>query len=159
MSQADTRRELTWFVVESQDRWYRAVCRFSPALSGRRESVRIVRVVPASLASFVSRVKGARGNTIIVWALASEPYSVSDVRDTSDEFGKRQGPSWSESLDFIASIRSESPQALQVAALGPKAAAEVVLAAREAGIAVFLESIESLPRLEKPMQRHFDPLG
>lgn len=136
------RRDLIWMVCEGGDRWYAAVCRFAPELVVGEHRWRVERfgADAAALAAAANRHGG--GAVVVVWELPIiDPV----------EFLNR--------LDWIVTLRSESKHVFQMAWLPSTAAPEHFLAAREAGIAIFLESTESLQRLREIVARPLSPLG
>lgn len=137
------RRELTWFIVESQERWYRAACRFTPQAFGGDFVTRIVRVSGNSVAGLAGRIKAARGTVIVCW----------------DFSGAGEDAASLERLEAVALVRAEVPAAWQVAYLSPLSPASWAIAAQEAGISLFLHSLESFPGVAKALARRVHPLG
>jgi hypothetical protein len=143
MKRTVDRPELSWFLVETGDRWYRAVCRFAPSMLRNQTVSRIIRIQPPHASGLVSRVKGINGLGIVLW-------TISDGNKASDAI---------EILDWISMLRTEAPAVYQVAATSPSVKADWFLAAQEAGIGSFLESTERLPSLETRIQRRMDAFG
>jgi hypothetical protein len=140
MRPTEDRPELTWFVVESGDRWYRATCRLVPGRFNHQTLLRIVRVLPANASSLVARMRGIRGQKVVLWEISSSHKSSDPV----------------EVLDLVSLIRTEVPRAYQVALVADHLCPDWFLGAQEAGISQFLESIESLAGLDKAIQRRID---
>jgi len=142
-------RELTWFIVEPQERWYRAACRFAPQAFGGDVVTRIIRVsgngvaALAGSAGLVGRIKAARGTVIVCWDLSGAGEDVSSL----------------ERLEAVALVRAEVPAAWQIAYLSPMSPAPGAIAAQEAGISLFLHSLESFPGVAKALSRRVYPLG
>ena len=142
MNGQSARRDLIWMVCEEGDRWYAAICRFAPELVGGEHRLRVERfgADAAALAAAANRHVGGPG--IVLWELPI----INPV-----EFLNR--------LDWIVTLRSESKHVFQMAWLPSTAPPELFLAAREAGIAFFLESTESLQRLREIVAQQLSPLG
>jgi hypothetical protein len=140
------RRELTWFIVESQGRWYRAACRFAPQAFGGDVVTRIVQVNGngvAGLTGLVGRAKATRGTVVVCW----------DLGGAGEDTGSL------ERLEAVALVRAEVPAAWQIAYLSPLSPAPWSIAAQEAGISLFLLSLESFPGVAKALARRVHPLG
>lgn len=137
MKRTEVRHEFSWYVVENGDRWYRAVCRFAPNMFGNPTVSRIVRIQPSHASSLVARMKGVSGHVMVLWTISAGKTTFDSI----------------ELLDLISTIRTEAPSVYQVAAASPGLMTDWFLAAQEAGVASFLESIEMLPSLETHIRR------
>ena len=144
MTIATTHRLNRWLICESEDRWYRGVCRYMPGIIRSEAVLRIERIGVEMSPSILTQIRTANDPTVVLWELP-------DVVGRPADFLTR--------LEFISSIRLESPHVLQVASLPPSALVEVSLSAQEAGIAFFLHGLWSLPSVGKAATRHFSPLG
>lgn len=141
MSLGSDNSEVNWIVCEQGDRWYRAVCRFAPDVVVAPSRLRVERISREAAKQVVPRAKAARGASIVCWEL---PLVWS-------EFSAR--------LEWIATIRCDASDVLQVAWLPATAASEQLLYAQEAGIGLFLEGPESLQRAGEMVARRLSPLG
>ena len=137
------RHELTWFIVESRERWYRAACRFALQAFGGDVAIRIVRVNGNAVAGLVAGAKAARGTVIVCW----------DLSGAGEDAGSL------ERFEAVALVRAEVPAAWQIAYLSPLSPAPWAIAAQEAGISLFLHSLESFPGVAKALARRVYPLG
>ncbi|MGV3482947.1 MAG: hypothetical protein ACO1RT_00870 [Planctomycetaceae bacterium] len=142
MSERSGKRELVWMICEAGDRWYAAVCRFAPERMDREQRLRVERFGPDSAALVAAATRHATVPVVVLWELpVGEPA----------ELVSR--------LDGIVAVRSEVKHAFQMASLPTTATPEHFLAAREAGIAVFLQSPESLQQLREIVAQQLSPLG
>ena len=144
MTIAVTTRVNRWLVCETEDRWYRAVCRYIPEIIRNDTILRIERVSIEASQTISSRGRMANEHVVVLWELP-------DVLGRPADFLTR--------LELISSIRLESPNVLQVASSPSPAMVEAALSAQEAGIAFFLRGLWSLPNVGKAVTRHFSPLG
>ena len=144
MTTAATTRVNRWLVCETEDRWYRAVCRYIPEIIGNDTILRIERIRVEVSQTILARVRMPNDHVVVLWELP-------DVLGRPADFSAR--------LELISSIRLESPNVLQVASLPSSAMVEAALSAQEAGIAFFLPGLWSLPSVGKAATRHFSPLG
>ncbi len=126
MSETVASDAVTWIVIEQGDRWYRAICRFAPAVREPITALRVQRVPFDRPTSVLSRVKSVPGAVFVVWEVALNGTDVETC------------------LEVIATIRSELPLAKQSAWLPATASPDLRLAAQEAGITFFLDGLESL---------------
>ncbi len=120
-----------WTVVESGDRWFQAVLRFTAAsVPHDRESVHHLPIAAASELDARMDLSDDRLH-VVFWEVPAEPQA------------------WLTIIDVIASIRRSNPHAVQLAHLPTPQSRAAALAVQAAGVTVLLDDLWTLEPLAR----------
>lgn len=131
MNQAAAAPPLIWTVIETGDRWFQAVLRFTAgAVPHNRESVRQLTLAEAG--QIVLQIEPRDDcRHVVLWEIPRAPAA------------------WIEFVDVIAGVRRHVPQAVQLAHLPASSSDLAALAVQQAGVTVLLRELWSLEPLAR----------
>lgn len=128
MTSFDTAFAPHWHVIESADRWYQAVLRFSRTSTATWPIV--IRRWDAAATGLISWAgQHDTGASVLLWELPAEPKSFV----------------WT--LGTIATLTRINPRAVQLAHVPPHRRAATALLVQQAGISFLLDDLSSLEKV------------
>lgn len=129
---------LGWHVIETGDRWYQAILRFTATAAADPGSVH--RWQPAEAGQLPGWLAQQQaGHWVLLWEVAAEPAAAL------------------ETLDRIAAVRRFNAHVVQLAHVPARWRAELALAVQEAGATLVLDQLWSLQRVVKRLEAVDEP--